>query len=169
MKQILSVLLIVLGLTTGYYQNTSKVDKAPNLVVTSGDDVIQCTLLQSIAGQEDINGGIFKEVLSKNSSSDIKCIKFNQEIKLDFGSMPPDKITVKDVLLKPNGDYLFTNKEILDVPLIKKDNYYTFIVNPHICSALKSQNTDDYRGFTISASWGSDEYISAFVIKEFAQ
>lgn len=85
-----------------------------------------------------------------------------------FGGNPPDKVSVKDMLLDSKGENLYTDKEIEEVPLTKENNIYYFLVKTHPWFALSSTFTEDktdIRGFLVTASWGKDEHVYGFAIK----
>lgn len=111
---------------------------------------------------------IFLFAFEGENSKKIKYLKSGDEISLDFGSNPPDKLSISDGLLNSNGDYLYTSKEIVEVPYVKKKGIYSFKLETHIASRLSSYAKKDktvYRGFIVDAFWGKSEFKYAFVIK----
>ncbi|OKP87766.1 hypothetical protein A3844_10190 [Paenibacillus helianthi] len=111
---------------------------------------------------------IFLFAFEGGNSKKIKFLKSGDEISLDFGSNPPDKLSISDGLINSNGDYLYTPKEIVEVPYVKKKGIYSFKLETHIASRLSSYYKKDktvFRGFIIDAFWGNGEYKYAFVIE----
>lgn len=147
----------------------TKDETTNNLTVTVEKENIKCIKLEcakdsSVENKKDL----FKFAFGKDASTDIKYIKYDEKVYLDFGSNKPDKISIKDRLLNSNGENLYTDKEIIEVPFTNENNKFYFTVKKHPASALSSvymENRTDFRGFSIKASWGENEYVYAFVIK----
>ena len=162
-------LMMVLLLTLIVVNGCSKIENANNLTVTVGKENIKCIKLNDANDSfRDNKKAIFKLAFENNALSDINYIKNDEKVYLDFGSNPPDKLVIKDSLLYPNGDYLYTEKETIEVPFIKDGNKFYFIIKKHFASALSSvylENKTDLRGLRIKASWGKNEYVYALVIK----
>lgn len=141
-----------------------------NVSITGEKEKIEYIVLNNTENGsllEDINE-IFSFAFEGGNSKNIQKIKIGDEIMLDFGSNPPDKLSINDGLLNSNGNFLYKSKVLLEVPYYKKKGKYSFKLEKHIESRLSSYSWEDkaeYRGFIIGANWGDIEYKYAFVIE----
>lgn len=146
-----------------------KTDKGHRLTVTAGEESIKCvSLINSKDSKLENTKDIFKFAFKKDTLTDIKYIKINEKITLNFGDTLPDNVSIKDILLNSNGEYLYPDKLSVDVSLTKEDNNFSFLLqkNPmYLLSSEFSKTKKQFRGFKITATWGKKEYIYAFVIK----
>jgi hypothetical protein len=111
----------------------------------------------------------FKTIIKQKI--DIKYIETGKTAEINFGKFPPDSIKVYDILLDDEGNNMYTEREIIEIPVELNDGKYSFKIENHIATALSS-NSDDYqegkkwnRGFRIIAAWGENECEFAFIIK----
>lgn len=119
----------------------------------------------SLSGQ---TASPFSFAFEKENPSDIPYLKNGEEISIDFGANPPDTLSISDGLLDDNGDYLYTSKEITDVPYVTKKGVYSFNLDTHIASYLSShyeQDKKELRGFIINATWEKQEKKYAFAVQ----
>ncbi|MEK3836558.1 MULTISPECIES: hypothetical protein [unclassified Paenibacillus] len=147
-------------------------DGSPKSSVTilGGKENIKYATLNSDqkASLSDQTASPFSFAFEEGKPSDIQYLKNGEEISIDFGSNPPDKLSVSDGLLDANGDYLYTSKEITDVPYVTKKGVYSFKLDTHIASALSSyyeKDQKEFRGFIINAIWEKQEKKYAFAIQ----
>lgn len=111
---------------------------------------------------------VFKDAFDSNALANAKYVKDDEKIYIDFGSNPPDKLLIKDNILRTNGEYMYTERETADVPYTNENNKFVFIVKMHPASIYSSyyiDNKTDLRGFRVKASWGNTECVYIFVIK----
>ncbi|WP_379135515.1 hypothetical protein [Paenibacillus sp. sgz500958] len=150
--------------------STSKVqmhDESHELTVTIGDESIKnISFNYSKDSISESEKDIFKS--EQLTLSETKYIEINKKITLDFGKVPPDNVTVKDILLNSEGGYLYPDKLSTDISLTNEDDKFSFLLQKNPASLLNSKfdNTRiDFRGFKIIATWGLNKVIYAFVIK----
>lgn len=63
---------------------------------------------------------------------------------------------------------IYSNREIINIPVELKGDKCSFEIKKHFASALSSfyvENKIDIRGFRINASWGENECEYAFIIR----
>ena len=147
-----------------YIQTNKQVD----MVLTIGEESIQYIHIQNF---EDVSKmkkeDIFKPIFDKNTSQVIKHIEIGEKVTLDFGGNPPDKISIKDILLKSNGDFLFDEKFTKEVPFTREKNKYYFTVEQNYSSGFvqtQGQKTIT-RGYVIDSYWKNVKHSYAFVIE----
>ncbi|MGB7605493.1 MAG: hypothetical protein WBL93_08435 [Lutisporaceae bacterium] len=174
MKHYLIVLLLIItlfGCSGCMAANESKnsADINQKLRVTAGRASIKSVSLINYEGDAlKNNKEVFKFAFENNASADIKYIKKDKKITLDFGNTPPDNVSVKDILLTSEGGNLYSDKLDIDIPLVNEGSNFSFYLKGNPNSMLSSQlapNKIEFRGFKITASWGDKEYWYAFVIK----
>lgn len=141
-----------------------------NVEITGGKEKIEYIALHNSENGSLLNdtNKLFSFAFEGNNSKNIKYLKNGDEVSLDFGSNPPEELSIKDGLLNSDGDYLYTSKEIIEVPYTKKKGTYSIKLQSHPASLLSSyykENKTVYRGFTVDAYWGEIEYKYAFVIE----
>lgn len=166
-KQILKMVLLMIALMG--VVGCTKTENTNNLTVTIGKENIKYTKLECAKDNfVDNKKDLFQFAFEKDTSTDVKRIKFDDKVYLDFGSNRPDKLSIKDRLLNSNGEILYTDKETIEVSFKKENNKFYFTVKKHPASAFSSvymKNKTDFRGFSIKATWGKKEFVYAFVIK----
>lgn len=147
-------------------------DGSPKSSVTilGGKETIKYATLNSDQKDSlsDQKASPFSFAFAGENISDIQYLNIGEEISIDFESNPPDALSISDGLIDANGDYLYTSKEITDVPYVAKKGVYSFNLDTHIASALSSyyeKDKKEFRGFIINASWEKQEKKYAFVIQ----
>ncbi|OMF89488.1 hypothetical protein [Paenibacillus sp. FSL R7-0337] len=150
-------------------------DSSPKSTVTilGGKENIKYATLNSDpkASLSDQTASPFSFAFEEENPSDIQYLKNGEEISIDFGSNPPDTLSISDGLLDSNGDYLYTSKLITDVPYVTKKGVYSFNLETNIASSLSSyyeQDKKEFRGFIINAFWEKQEKKYAFAIQSSA-
>lgn len=170
MRQGIVLLLFLLGLS-GCAGNNEGVRETVQpiedhrLTVSAGEQEITCTLVS----QELDSVDIFKDFFADESSSEIKRLKTTESLLLKFEGDQPIEVTVEDILLSPNGNYLYPDKLSPKISLNNKNNNFSFILGKNLTSGLNSQfepSKMNYRGFKIDTAWESEERTYIFVIKE---
>lgn len=167
MKQMLMIILLMISLIGVSGCAESNIG---DLKIRAGKEEIKSTTFSNSKSDSSANTAEseFEFAFEQNAVKDIKYLKKGEIITLDFGNSEPDTISVKDSVLNKSGAYQFSYRETIEVPLSKEEGKYSFTVDKHWASALSSfyeENKKDYRGFSITASWGQKEYSYAFVIQ----
>lgn len=146
--------------------------KIPDMSVMIGKEKIKCsTLKNTIKNSLNDKQDLFKFAFKKNDLKNIKYIKIGSNVILDFGDNPPDKISIKDVLLNSSGEYMYAehvDKLTTEIPFMKENGKYSFTIGVNIASQFSSyyeENETIFRGYLITAYWDKREYQYAFVIK----
>ena len=141
----------------------------PNITITIGDKEIKYIIAKNQwDGAKYDREDTFKTILKKDSEADISYIEIGKTVVISFNNYPPTKFTVYDILIDKNGNQMYSNKEITNVPIELKKGKYSFEVKKHPASFLSSkheENKIDIRGFRIIASWGENECEYAFIIR----
>ncbi|MEK4104169.1 MULTISPECIES: hypothetical protein [Paenibacillus] len=165
-KMMLSILLIVslIGISGCAESNIG------DLKISAGDQEIKSTTLSNTKSDSSSNAEAsgFEFSFEQDAVKNIQYLKNGEIITLDFGDSEPDNVSLEDSVLNKSGAYQFSSRETLEVPITKKDGKYSFTIEKHMASSLSSfyeENKKDYRGFSITASWGEKEYRYAFVIQ----
>lgn len=163
-KLLFAVILMTLVLV-GCSSNSMK--EPPELVINIGDKVIEY-----ISAKNKWNGSIYDRedtfVTILKEQKDIPVFENDSIVEISFKSNPPGKFTVSDILIDKNGQQIYTDKEIKNIPVELVDSKYVFEIENHFASALSSYyepNKQELRGFRMIASWGENECEYAFVIK----
>lgn len=167
MKQtLISILLVMVWLgISGCAESNIGV-----LKVRSGENEIKTSLLSTPKSESSTNSeeSEFRFAFEQEASNNIQYLKVGETITLDFGDSQPDTISIKDSVLNKSGDYQYPSKLSIEVPLTKENGKYNFKINKHMTSLLSSffeENKKDYRGFSITATWGEEEFRYAFVVQ----
>lgn len=101
---------------------------------------------------------------------DISVIPNGSIVEIAFQNNPPDKFSVSDILIDENGRPIYTEKEIMSIPVELNKGKCSFEIERHFATSLSSYyyndpDKKDIRGFRMIASWGENECEYAFVIK----
>ena len=118
----------------------------------------------SVYDREDTFVTIFKE------QRDIPIFENGSIAEISFKSNPPDEFKIMDILIDENGRQIYTDKEIINIPVKLIDGKCSFEIEKHLASSLSSYyepEKKDIRGFRMIASWGENECEYAFVIKTY--
>ena len=114
--------------------------------------------------REDTFVTIFKE------QRDIPIFENGSIAEITFNSNPPAEFKIMDILIDENGKQIYTDKEIINIPVELIDGKCSFEIEKHLASSLSSYyepGKKDIRGFRMIASWGENECEYAFVIKTY--
>lgn len=141
----------------------------PKITITIGNTEVDYVSLKNkwngaIYDREDS----FKTILKEGSGIEIPYIEIGKTAVINFKNYPPDKFTISDILIDKNGNQMYTNKEIISIPVKLKNGKCSFQIKKHFASALSSihvENKTDIRGFRMIATWGQNECEYAFIIR----
>ncbi|KWX75111.1 hypothetical protein [Paenibacillus jilunlii] len=162
------LLILLLIISIGCSGCTST-NESHDLTITIGDESINFVSSDySKDNNSENDKTIFEFAFKQDNLTDIKYIKLNTKITLDFGNNPPDSVAVKDILLDSNGKFLYSDKLSSDISLTNEGHKFFFLLNKNPASLLSSKFDNkkvDIRGFEITATWGLNEERYAFVIK----
>ena len=152
-------------------ENKGNTVSPPEILITLKDKNIPWVL-----GLNDWNGfvynrkDIFQSIMEKGSGIKVPYFKLGGTIAIEMKGTAPDKIVLKDYILKQDGVPKYTEREINVVPIKLIDGKGTFKFDMHI-AAMLSSNSKDYepgntiRGFRLTCNWGSNECEYGFIIK----
>lgn len=164
------LIFIVSILLVGYFYIFAKPpQEPPNIKITIGDKE-----LEYVVGKNKWNGAVydredtFKTIFKKYTASELPYIELGSTARIKFTKNPPSKITISDILIDENGNQIYTDKEIINIPVTLKNGEASFEINMHFASGLSSYYVEDkivIRGFRIIATWGRNECEYAFIIR----
>jgi hypothetical protein len=141
----------------------------PEITVTIGDKEIDYVVAKNkwnnaIYDREDT----FQTILKKDFKVEIPYIEIGKTAVISFNSNSPDKLIISDILFGDNGLQMYSDKEVINIPVDLKDGKCSFEVNNHFASALSSyyvEGKTNLRGFRMIATWGDNECEYAFMIR----
>lgn len=176
-RSLLAVLLIVAFIGCSGYAIISrgddtvkttteeKFDIPPELIVTIGKENINSVSFINLEDRYDDD--FFKFAFEEDEIGNIKYVKNNEKITLSFGKIPPDSITITDILLSTSGQCLFGDRHYMNVSPKKKGNNFIFYLQSNPNSFMRSDYAlfKQYRGFKVTATWDKQEYMYFFVIQ----
>jgi hypothetical protein len=143
----------------------------PEILITAGDKEIPY-----VAGLNQWNGAIydredtFQTILKKDSGIEVSYIQLGESIQIEFKGNPPDKLKLRDYILKEDGIPKYTGKEVNQIPVKLVGEKINFKLEVHM-AAMLSSNSKDYepgntiRGFKLTCSWGENECEYGFIIQ----
>lgn len=171
MKKIIITMMLILIATTVIIACTSQKSpkEPPELSITIGDKELEYVVLKNkwdgaIYDREDT----FKTILKEGSSVEIPYIEIGKTAVINFKNYPPHQFAIYDILIDKNGNQMYSNREIISIPVELKDGKCSFEIKKHFASGLSStyvENKTDIRGFRMIASWGENECEYAFIIR----
>lgn len=177
--------LIVISLLAGSYQaaiafssensskaeNKVKLEAPPKILITSGDKKIPYAV-SLIKWKDTISNGqdSFQSIMKKSSNIKIPYLKLGTTIRIVVQKKFPNKITLKDYILKQDGVPKYTDREVKEIPIkfIKGKGTFKLGVN---WAAMLSSNSKDYepgntiRGFKLTCSWGDNKCEYGFIVR----
>jgi len=139
----------------------------PELVISIGDKNMKFIESGNIWGDKIYDReDAFKLLLKDGSGADLSTIEIGKTAVINFITIPPDKITVSDILLDIDGNQMYGKAGIIDIPVELKDGKCSFVLEKNISSALSSAFVEiDTRGLRIIASWGDIQRVYSCIIK----
>ena len=149
----------------------NSMQEPPEISIHIGDKEIEYVSAKnkwngSVYDREDTFITILKE------QKDIPVFENGSVAEITFINNRPDEFIVMDMLINEDGNQIYTDKEIKNIPVESNDGKYSFEIDYHFASALSSfyePGKTDIRGFRMIASWGENECEYAFVIKTYAK
>ena len=171
LKKLLFILILVIVMTIlfiGCVANKFS-QVPPELTITIGDKQ-----LDYIVAKNKWNGAIydredtFKTILKDSSDNEIPYIKISSIAKINFFNNPPSELIISDILIDENGNQLYSDKEIISIPIELKNGIGLFEIKNHWASGLSSyfvEGKTNIRGFRLIATWGQNECEYAFIIR----
>ncbi len=170
LKSTIILIFIVCILLGGYFYISDKSPlEPPDIIITIGDKQIEY-----VVGKNEWNGAkydredTFKTILKNNLVSELPYIELGSIAKIKFSKNPPSKLVISDIFIDENGNQVYTDKEIVNIPVKLKNGKASFEINMHFASGLSSYYVEDkivIRGFRIIATWGRNECEYAFIIR----
>lgn len=162
---ILTLALVLMGCSSNSMQ------EPPELSVIIGDKEIEY-----ISAKNKWNGNIYDRedtfVTILNEQNDIPLIENGSIVEIAFDGNPPVEFAVSDILIDENGQQIYTDKEIKNIPVELIDGKCSFKIEKHFASFLSSYydhpNKEYIRGFRMIASWGENQCEYAFAIKTYS-
>lgn len=171
MKKIKVVIIFIILTNLLFIVCTSEKSskEPPKITVTIGDKEIKYIIAKNQwDGAKYDREDTFKTILKKDSEADTLYIEIGKTAVISFNNYPPTKFTVSDILIDKNGNQMYSNKVITNIPVELEKGKCSFEIKKHPASFLSSkheENKIDIRGFRITASWGENECEYAFVIR----
>lgn len=154
----------MIGCTT---HNSPK--EPPKISITIGDKEVQYTTAKNQwDGAKYDREDTFNILLKKETEAEISYIETGKIAIIHFMKYPPSKLAIYDMLIGKDGRPLYTDKEVVGIPVSFRGDKCSFEVKKNIASALSStyvENKKDIRGFRVVASWGQNECEYAFIIR----
>ena len=168
---IVTVLVIFIAciFMIGYFYISVKVpQEPPEVTIIIGDKQ-----LDYVVGKNQWNGAkydredTFKTLMKNFSASELPYINIGSTAIIKFTKNPPGKVTISDMLIDDSGNQMYSEREIINIPVELKNGKTSFEVKKHSASGLSSYYVEDktnIRGFRIVATWGQNECEYAFII-----
>jgi hypothetical protein len=162
------ILILITVLISGCTYQVSP-SQPPEISITAADIEIPYVIAKNkwngaIYDREDT----FHSIMKEGSNIEIPHIELGETVAISFFSSPPEKFYVYDILIDDKGQQIYTNKEIMNIPVKLKNGSCSFEISEHVASALSSEfieNKVEYRGYRMIATWGENECEYAFVVK----
>lgn len=165
-------LLVVIIIMTFFLAGCSKAVKEPPAISVTIDN----KEIEYVSAKNKWNGSVYDRedtfVTILKKEKDIPVFKNGGLAEITFKSNPPDKFTVFDILIDESGRQIYTEKEIINIPVELNNGKCSFEIEKHLASFLSShyeQEKKDIRGFRMIASWGENECEYAFIIKTYEE
>jgi hypothetical protein len=145
----------------------------PELSINIGNKQVQYIVAKnqwngSIYDREDT----FKTIMKEGSGIEVPSIEIGKTVEIGFKSNTPNKFTVSDILINEKGEQIYTNKEIMAIPVELKDNKCSFKIEEHFATAFSStyeENKVNIRGYRMTATWDENECEYALSLKLISQ
>jgi len=169
MKKTIFLIVLIIVLTFFIAGCSSTDTKPPDISISNDNKEIEYVTAKnkwdgSVYDREDTFVTIFKE------QRDIPIFENGSIAEITFKSNPPDEFKIMDILIDEEGRQIYTDKEIINIPVELIDGKCSFEIEKHLASYLSSYyepEKKDIRGFRMIASWGENECEYAFVIKTY--
>ncbi len=149
----------------------NSMQEPPEISIHIGDKEIEY-----VSAKNKWNGNIYDRedtfITILKEQNEIPVFENGSVAEIIFTNNPPDEFIVMDMLINEDGNQIYTDKEIKNIPFESNDGKYSFGIDYHFASSLSSfyePEKTDIRGFRMIASWGEDECEYAFVIKTYTK
>ena len=170
MKKFIFLIVLIMVLTFFIAGCTSTVEEPPAISVSIDNKEIEYVSAKnkwngSVYDREDTFVTILKE------EKDIPIFINGSIAEITFKSNPPDEFKIMDILIDEKGRQIYTDKEIINIPVELNNGKCSFEIEKHLASFLSSYyepEKKDIRGFRMIASWGENECEYAFIIKTYS-
>lgn len=170
MKKTIFLLVLTIVLTL-YIAGCSSTMKEPPAISVSVDS----KNIEYVSAKNKWNGSVYDRedtfLTILKEQKDIPIFENVNIAEITFVSNPPDEFKIMDILIDENGRQIYTDKEIINIPVELIGGKCSFEIEKHLASFLSSQyepEKKDIRGFRMIASWGENECEYAFVIKTYS-
>ena len=149
----------------------NSMQEPPEISIHIGDKEIEYVSAKnkwngSVYDREDTFITILKE------QNEIPVFENGSIAEIVFSNNPPDEFMVMDILINEDGNQIYTDKEIKNIPVESNDGKYSFDIEYHFASSFSSfyePGKTDIRGFRMIASWGENECEYAFVVRTYTK
>ena len=166
---LLTSMLIFVVILAGCSLNSMQ--EPPEISIHIGDKEIEYVSAKnkwngSVYDREDTFVTILKE------QNEIPVFENGSIAEIVFTNNPPDGFMVMDMLINEEGNQIYTDKEIKNIPVESNDGKYSFDIEYHFASSLSSfyePGKTDIRGFRMIASWGENECEYAFIVRTYTK
>ena len=166
---LLTSMLIFVVILAGCSLNSMQ--EPPEISIHIGDKEIEYISAKnkwdgSVYDREDTFVTILKE------QKEIPVFENGSIAEIVFSNNPPDEFMVMDMLINEEGNQIYTDKEIKNIPVESNDGKYSFDIEYHFASSLSSfyePGKTDIRGFRMIASWGENECEYAFIVRTYTK
>ncbi len=149
--------------------STKSPEEPPKLTIAIGDKQLDYVVAKNQWNDAKYDReDTFKTILKKGSESEIPYIEIGNTATISFANNPPSKFTISDVLIDKNGNQIYSDKEIINIPIKLKNGKGSFEIKKHLASGLSSyylEDKTDIRGFRMIATWGENECEYTFIIR----
>lgn len=166
---VLSVIFAVLLFSACNKNGTGiKSENAPEIKVTAEDKNISWVLgLNKWDGSVYDRKDNFSVYFEKFTADDLVFLNRESVIQIEFDRRP-DSFTLKDYVLRDNGELMFGNEMVQTVTEIDGEgNKISFTLGDNISEFLSSAIHEYFiRGFKLTCRWGEDECEYAFAVKK---
>lgn len=108
------------------------------------------------------------KTILNNGLERVPYINVGSTATVSFSNNPPNKLTVSDILIDNNGNPIYTQNEIVNIPVELKDGKCSFQIIKHFASSLSSYYVEskmNIRALKMTASWGENECEYTFIIR----
>lgn len=170
MKKTIFIIVLIIVLTL-FITGCSKAMKEPPDVLMSIDN----KEIEYVSAKNKWNGSVYDRedtfVTILKEQKDIPIFENGSIAEITFKSNTPDEFKIMDILIDENGRQIYTDKEIINIPVELNNGKCSFEIEKHLASFLSSHyepGKKDIRGFRMIASWGENECEYAFIIKTYS-
>ena len=127
-----------------FYFSFKSPQEPPEVTIIIGDEQ-----LDYVIGKNQWNGAkydredTFKTIMKNNSASELPYITIGSTAIIKFTESLPGKVRIYDILLDESGEQIYSEKEIINIPVQLKKGKTSFEVKKHLASFLSSYYDKD--------------------------